>query len=49
MECRLIRTVGERVNWNRKQMSDILGISQSTVWRKLREYQLIPNSSGTQQ
>jgi len=43
MECNLIRTVGEHVGWNRKQMADTLGISQSTVWRKLKEYQLLPN------
>lgn len=36
MELKMIRAVGQHVNWNRKQMADILGISQSTLWRKMK-------------
>ncbi|QGP93156.1 Anaerobic nitric oxide reductase transcription regulator NorR [Neomoorella glycerini] len=36
-EVELIRAVGEEVNWNKKKMAEILGISPTTLWRKLKK------------
>lgn len=36
-EIELINSVGNKVNWNRKKMAEILGISLSTLWRKMRK------------
>jgi len=32
----------EKVNWNQKQASEILGISTTTLWRKLKSYGIEP-------
>lgn len=36
-EIELIYAAGKQVNWNRKKMAEILGISLSTLWRKMKE------------
>ncbi len=36
-EVELIQAVGEEVNWNKKKMAEILGISPTTLWRKLKK------------
>ena len=36
-EVELIQAIGEEVNWNKKRMAEILGISPTTLWRKLKK------------
>lgn len=33
----LLLKVGEKVNWNRKKMAQMLNISQATLWRKMKK------------
>ena len=40
-EIEQIRRVGEQVNWNRGEMSRILGISYSTLWRKMKRFNIL--------
>ena len=40
IELQAIKATGEKLNWNRKEMADILGIGQSTLWRKLKDFHL---------
>lgn len=40
IELQAIKATGEKLNWNRKEMADILGIGQSTLWRKLRDFHI---------
>jgi DNA-binding NtrC family response regulator len=45
VEKRLIGTALERFEGNRRQTADALGISERTLYRKLREYGLADNAS----
>jgi DNA-binding protein Fis len=45
VEKRLISTALERFEGNRRQTADALGISERTLYRKLREYGLADNAS----
>lgn len=40
-ERELLVSVGEKVNWNRAKMAQELGVSLSTLWRKMRKTGLI--------
>lgn len=42
-ELEQIRRVGQQVSWNRGEMSRILGISYSTLWRKMKRYGINPD------
>ena len=42
-EIEEIRRVGRQVDWNRQEMSRILGISSSTLWRKMKRFNINPN------
>ncbi len=40
VEASHIRHVLEKVNYNQSEAAKILGISRSTLWRKMREYNI---------
>ena len=42
LEKKHILSTLERVAWNQKKASDILGISTTTLWRKLKSYGIEP-------
>jgi len=35
-ERELLYSIGEKVNWNRKKMAEALGVSSTTLWRRLK-------------
>ncbi len=41
-EIEQIRHVGEKVDWDRRKMTEILGISASTLWRKMKKFNIAP-------
>ncbi|HDQ45850.1 MAG TPA: sigma-54-dependent Fis family transcriptional regulator [bacterium] len=45
LEKHYILTTLERHDWNQKKASDLLGISTTTLWRKLKTYGIEPKAS----
>ena len=42
LEKRHILSVLDRYTWNQKKASEVLGISTTTLWRKLKSYGIEP-------
>jgi transcriptional regulator of acetoin/glycerol metabolism len=48
MEEQLIRSALEKLEWNQTETAKKLGISRSTLWRKMREYNIVtPEPTGS--
>ena len=45
MEKRYITTILQRTNYNRHLTAKILGLPRTTLWRRLKEYGLDPESA----
>lgn len=48
-EREYIRWVLEHTNWNRTRAADILGIDRVSLWRKIKQYSLVPPDRAQQE